>query len=161
LAHSAVGRAQEALDQVGIGVAKKGGIMRPMVVAGQERALEVDPKDRRVSPDLRGRHLKLGDQNVRGGGDQREQLTSSAVLPMESPGRTDGVTILAVRGPSTAVIVDIDQPGAENVPRAVENIGVRASELTPAIADPCGQDAIVSESDEGAGAVEAGADQPD
>ena len=43
LAQSAVRRAEEALDQVRIRVAKKGGIMRTMVVAGQKRALKVDP----------------------------------------------------------------------------------------------------------------------
>ena len=52
LAQSAVGRDQKPLNQVGIGIAKKGRIVCPAVLAGEEWALEVDPKDCRVSPGL-------------------------------------------------------------------------------------------------------------
>jgi hypothetical protein len=82
--------------------------MRAMVVASQERALEVDPKDRRVSPGLLRRHTKLGDQDVGRGGDQREQLASNPMPAMESPRCPDGVAVVAVRGSGTAVVVDVD-----------------------------------------------------
>ena len=85
LAQSAVGRAQEPLNKVGIGVAKKGRIVGTAVLAGQEWTFEVDPKDRGISPGLGRRDVNLGDQIVEGSRDQREQLTSSAVLAMESP----------------------------------------------------------------------------
>jgi hypothetical protein len=52
LAQSAVGRAQQPFNQLGIGVAKKGRIVRAAILASQERTLEVDSEDRRVSPDL-------------------------------------------------------------------------------------------------------------
>jgi hypothetical protein len=104
------------------------------VLAGQEWALEVDPKDRRVSPGLGRRDANLGDQNVGGGRDQREQLTSSAVLAMESPSRTDGVAPLAVRCPGTTVVVDVEQSRAEDMPRAVDNIRVVFDEIAPAAA---------------------------
>jgi hypothetical protein len=52
LAQSAVGRAQQPFNQLGIGVAKKGRIVRAAILVSQERTLEVDSEDRRVSPDL-------------------------------------------------------------------------------------------------------------
>jgi fructoselysine-6-P-deglycase FrlB-like protein len=161
LAQGAVGRVQKPLNQVGIGVAKKGRIVGTAVLAGQEWALEVDPKDRRVSPGLGRRDANLGDQNVGGGRDQREQLTSSAVLAVESPGRTDGVAPLAVRCPGTTVVVDVEQSRAEDMPRAVDNIRVVFDEIAPAAARARCEDAIVFEGDEGIGLVNTRADQPD
>ena len=38
--------------------------MRPAVLASQERTLQVDPKDRGVSPGFGCRDLNLRDQNV-------------------------------------------------------------------------------------------------
>ena len=64
LAQSAVGRAQQLLNQVRIGVAKQRRIVRPAILAGQKWALEVDPEDRGVSPGLGRRDLNLGDQIV-------------------------------------------------------------------------------------------------
>jgi hypothetical protein len=72
---------------------------------------------------------------------------------MESPSRTDGVAPLTVRGPGTAVVVDVEQPRGEEMPRAIENIRVVSGEVTPAAAGPGGEDAIVFEGDEGIGAV--------
>src|SRR5215217_1710307 len=135
--------------------------MRTMVVAGQERALKVDPQDRRVLPRLGRRDLNLGRQNVGGRGDQRKQLASNPVPAMESPRCSDGVAVLAVRGASTTVVVDVDQPWGQNPPPAVQEIGVVASEGTPLSARPRGQDAAVFERDECVGAVETWADQSD
>src|SRR4029453_5827958 len=122
LAQGAVGRGQKPRNQVGVGVPKQGRIVRPAVLTGQEWTLEVDPEDRWVSLCLGRRDLNLGDQNVRGSRDQREQLTSSAVLTVESPSRTDGVCALAVRGAGTTVVVDVQQPRGEDMVRAVENL---------------------------------------
>ena len=68
---------------------------------------------------------------------------------------------LAVRGPGTAVVVDVEQSRGEDMPRAVDNIRAVVGELTPAAAGPRGEDATVSEGDEGVGAVDTCADQPD
>ena len=71
---------------------------------------------------------------------------------MESPSRTDGLSALAVRGAGTAVVVDVEQPWAEEMASAVENIRDVSGEITPAAARPRGEDPIVSEGDEGASA---------
>ena len=70
LAQSAVGRAQERFNQVRIGVAEKHRIVRTAILASQERTLEVDPKDRGVSPNLGGREVNVGDQILRRSSDQ-------------------------------------------------------------------------------------------
>ena len=49
-----------------------------------------------VAPGLGRCDMNLGDQIVGGSGDQREELTSGAVLAVESPSRTDGVAALVV-----------------------------------------------------------------
>jgi hypothetical protein len=153
LAQSTVGRAQEPLDKVRIGGAEKGRIVRAAVLAGQEWALEMDTKDGGISPSLGRSYLDLGDQSLGGGRDQGEQLTSSAVQAVESPGRTDGLSALAVRGAGTAVVVDVEQPWGEDMACAVEKLCVISGEVTPAAAGPRGEDAIASEGDEGVGAV--------
>ena len=135
--------------------------MGPAVLAGQEWALEVDPKDGGISPSLGRSYLDLRDQIVERSRDQGEQLTSSAVAAVETPGRTDGLSALAVRGAGTAVVVDVEQPWAEEMASAVENIRDISGEIAPAAARPRGEDPIASEGDEGVGAVKTRADQTD
>lgn len=73
----------------------------------------------------------------------------------------DRIGALAVRCAGTTVVMNIDQPRGQDVPTAVDNICVFAGELTPAAARSRGQYAAIFEDDEGAGAVETRADQPD
>jgi hypothetical protein len=153
LTHGDVGRTQEPFDEVGIGVAKKVGIVCSAVLAGKERALEVEPKNRGVSPGLRRRNMKLGDQNVGRSRDQRKQLTSNAMLAVEPPCRTDGLAAFTVRDAAAAVVVDVDQPWGEDATRAVYDIGLISDELTPAAAAPDGEDPPVFECDESVSAV--------
>jgi hypothetical protein len=153
LAQSAVGRTQEPLNKVRIGGAEKGRIVRAAVLAGQEWALEVDPKDGGISPSLDHSYLDLRDQIVERSRDQGEQLTSSAVHAVELPGRTDGLSALAVRGTGTAMVVDVEQPWGEDMACAVENVRVNSGEVTPAATRTRRENAIASEGYEGVGAV--------
>lgn len=114
----------------------------------------MDSKNRGISPRLGRRDMNLGDQDVGGSRDQREQLTSCAMLAVESHSRTDGVAPLTVRGPGTAVVVDIEQPRGEDMPRAVKNIRVVSDEITPAAAGPRGENAIIFEGDESISTVD-------
>jgi hypothetical protein len=70
-----------------------------------------------------------------------------------SPGRTDGLFAVAVRGAGTAVVVDVEQSWGKDIACAVENIWVISGEVTPAAARPRREHAIASEGDEGVGAV--------
>jgi hypothetical protein len=73
----------------------------------------------------------------------------------------DRIGALAVRGTSTAVVMNIDQPRGQDVSTAVKNICVFAGELTPAATRSRGEYAAIFEGDEGASAIETRADQPD
>jgi len=105
--------------------------------------------------------MNLGNQILGSSGDQREQLTSSAVLAVESPGRPNGIAAFAVRVPGTAVVVDVDQSRGENVPCAVDNLGVVVYEIAPVAAGSRREDPTTSESNKGVASVNAGANQPD
>ena len=105
-------------------------------------------------PRLGRRDLNLGHQNVGGRGDQRKQLASNPVPAMESPRGSDGVPVLAVRGPGTAVVVDVDQSRGQNLPAAVQDVRVVTRERVPVSASTRSQDATVSERDEGVDLVE-------
>jgi len=59
------------------------------------------------------------------------------------------------------MVVDVDQPWGEDVPRAVDNSRVVSGQLTPSAAGTGGDDTTISESDECVGEVDTRADQPD
>ena len=61
----------------------------------------MNSEDRRVLPDLGCHDTNLGDQSVGGSCDQREQLTSGAVLAVESRSCLDGLAalLMVVEGP--------------------------------------------------------------
>jgi len=122
LTHRGGGSVQQSFDEVGIGVAKKVGIVGSAVLAGEERALEVDSQNRGVAPALSRRDTNLGNENAWRSRDQREQLTSNAVLAVQPPRRTNGLGAFAVRDAGTAVVVDVDQPWGKDVARAVDDI---------------------------------------
>lgn len=77
---------------------------------------------------------------------------------MKPYGLTDGVGAFAVRGPSAAMVVDVDESGRQDVPCAVDNVCVVSHVLTPAVAGPGCEDSTIRESNEGVGTVDAGAD---
>jgi hypothetical protein len=76
------------------------------------------------------------------------------VLTVESSSRADGLSAVGVRGSGAAVVVDVQQPGSEDLSCAVDDIRAVAGELTPIAASSCGQDATVPEGHEGSGEVE-------
>lgn len=76
------------------------------------------------------------------------------MLTVESPSRADGLSAIGVRGSGTAVVVDVQQPGSEDLSCAVDNIRAVAGEFTPIAAGSCGQDATVPEDHEGGWKVE-------
>ena len=80
------------------------------------------------------------------------------MLAVEPYRRTDGGAAFAVRGPSTAMVVDVYEPGRKDVPCAVDNFCVVSNVLTPAVAGPSREDPTIRESNEGVGTVEAWAD---
>jgi hypothetical protein len=123
------------------------------VVASQKWALEVDPKDRRVSTDFGRRKVNLGNQHLGRSRYQREQLTRDAVFEMQAPRRPDGFWTVPVRAAGTAMIVDVDQPRGEDVAVTIENFRVVGGEFPPFTASPGGEHLTVIECDEGIRAV--------
>jgi hypothetical protein len=121
----------------------------------------VDSEDRGVSPGLGCCDVKLGNQNIGRSRHQGDELTCCAVLKVESPGFANGFAALVVRGTGTTVVVNVDQPGCENVPCAVEDVRVILNELTPGEASAGGKDVTIFEGDKGVRTVETCAEQPD
>ena len=103
-----------------------------------------------VSPGLGRRDMNLGDQIVGGSGDQREELTSGAVLAVESPSRTDGVAPSSYEAPAPPWLWMSSSPGVRTCPAPSRTSASSPTRSRQPLPVPRSEDALVLEGDEGA-----------
>ena len=112
LDHAAASGLGQGLDEGRIGVDEGAGVLSAAPHHGEERTLEVDPRERAVGhePGARGHAVEEGRAGRR---DQRSDHRGGAVAEVVSRRRPPGVGVRAELAAGAAVTVQVHQPGQQ------------------------------------------------